>query len=61
MPEEVRGQVMGDTIHVLPNNDLIEHEENDCVCGPTVEHVPTDDGDGWVITHHTLDGRERHE
>lgn len=44
--------------HVEPINDLIAHEDNDCICGPTVEHVPTPDGDSWLYTHHSLDGRE---
>lgn len=51
-------------VHVYPIGDLIEHDtdSDDCVCGPTTEHVPGDDGgDGWVITHHSLDGREAHE
>jgi hypothetical protein len=55
---------MAQTVHVLPNNDLIEHDEVDdhCVCGPDVEPVLADDGScGWVITHHSLDGRERFE
>ena len=52
------------TVHVLPVNDLIEHVEVDdeCPCGPDVEAVFRDDGsNGWLITHHSLDGRERHE
>lgn len=54
---------MGDTVHVLPINDLVDHDDagDDCACGPDVEHVPGPDGDGWVVTHHSLDGRERHE
>lgn len=55
---------MGQTVHVLPVNDLIGHEEEgtDCPCGPDVECVPCEDGpDGWLITHHSLDGREQHE
>lgn len=48
------------TIHVEPVNDLIEHEDKDCICGPDVEAVFRDDGsNGWLITHHSLDGRER--
>lgn len=46
---------------VTPINDLIDHEEfsEDCVCGPTIEPVKRDDGSvGWVLTHHSLDGRE---
>lgn len=52
------------TVHVLPNNDLIEHEDegDDCPCGPTLEPVPCEDGSmGWVVTHHSLDGREANE
>lgn len=46
-------------IHVLPVNDLIEHEDegDDCVCGPSFEFVEG----GLVITHHSLDGRELYE
>lgn len=53
-----------ETWHVLPNNDLIEHEDetDNCPCGPTVEPVIAEDGScGWVITHHSLDGRELNE
>ncbi|WP_179278339.1 hypothetical protein [Rhodococcus sp. 15-649-2-2] len=49
-------------IHVVPVNDLIEHLDDDCPCGATTEPVPRDDGSvGWLITHHSLDGRELHE
>lgn len=48
-----------DTVHVLPVADLIEHEDHDCTCGPTTEPVPRPDGSfGWLVTHHSLDGRE---
>ena len=52
-----------DTYHVLPVEDLVEHEETeDCICGPRVEHVEcSDGGDGWVVVHHSLDGRELDE
>lgn len=30
----------------------------DCPCGPIVEYVPPG---GWLVTHHSLDGREQHE
>lgn len=51
------------TIHVEPVGDLIDHEDSDeCPCGPDIECVPNPDGsDGWLITHHSLDGRERFE
>lgn len=47
--------------HVTPVKDLIDHEDHDCPCGPTVELVNTSDGDSWIHTHHSLDGRERTE
>ena len=52
------------TVHVFPVNDIIEHntDTDDCVCGPTTEPVINDDGScGWVIVHHSLDGREANE
>lgn len=44
--------------------DLIEHNtgSDDCVCGPTVEPVERHDGSyGWLVVHHSLDGRELRE
>lgn len=54
---------MSGTIHVLPVGDLVEHETSEeCVCLPTSEAVPREDGSvGWLVTHHSLDGRERKE
>ena len=54
------------TAHVLPVADAVTHDsstsEPDCVCGPTVQPVPADDGSmGWLIVHHSLDGREQTE
>lgn len=48
------------TVHVVPVNDLMEHVvDTECPCGPDVEAVFRDDGtNGWLITHHSLDGRE---
>lgn len=50
-------------VHVTPLRDLIDHPpDTECVCGPTAEPVTRHDGSmGWVHTHHSLDGRERHE
>lgn len=46
-------------VHVHPLQDLIAHGPDDCVCGPTTEPVPRDDGSmGWLISHHALDNRE---
>ena len=54
----------GEPIHVYPLADLIEHDtdSDECVCGPETIPVERDDGSfGWVISHHSLDGRERYE
>ena len=49
-------------VHVVPVGDLIEHADQGCICGPAVEAVFRDDGsNGWLITHHSLDGREARE
>jgi hypothetical protein len=48
-------------LHVLPLNDLLEHEEDgdDCPCLPHVEAVPRDDGStGWLIVHNAWDCRQ---
>lgn len=51
-----------DGAHVVPVADIVQHtESDDCVCGPTVEYVHGETGSGWLTTHHSLDGRERHE
>lgn len=52
------------TVHVTPVGDLIDHVEwdTDCPCGPTAEPVFDEDGAcGWLILHHSLDGREHAE
>lgn len=53
----------GLSIHVMPSNDLIEHDDSDeCVCGPECEPVQREDGTfGWLYSHHSLDGRELSE
>lgn len=49
-------------LHIRPNGDLIEHLDNDCPCGPESRPIKRDDGSvGWLIVHHSLDGREQHE
>lgn len=50
-------------VHVLPLDDLAGHELcGDCRCRPASELVPRPDGsDGWVLVHHSLDGREQDE
>jgi len=50
------------TYHVEPVNDLIEHLDEDCPCGPSTEPVPCDDGGiNWLVVHNSLDGRELRE
>lgn len=62
-----RYHIEGDSpYHVWPAHDLIEHDPTDddgnCPCGPRIDPVKNDDGSiGWIITHHSLDGRERDE
>lgn len=52
----------GDEVHVVPVADVYEHADRDCLCGPRVEAVFRDDGsNGWLVTHHSLDGREASE
>ena len=53
----------GQHVHILPLADVIAHDEtDDCVCGPTTEPVTRTDGSiSWVLTHHSLDGREANE
>lgn len=53
----------GETIHVLPIKDALDHESSDeCVCGPSPTPVKREDGSvGWFQTHHSLDGREAEE
>jgi hypothetical protein len=57
---------MTDVLHVVPVGDLIEHDTSTrdaaCVCGPTTTPVKNDDGSvGWLLIHHSFDGRELHE
>lgn len=55
---------MSDTVHTIPVDDLIEHDTSGepCVCGPRVEAAFREDGsNGWLVVHHSLDGREQHE
>lgn len=53
---------------VVPIRDLVAHtntgEDGDdqCICGPSWNPVEQEDGSmRWVLTHHSLDGRETHE
>lgn len=55
MCNEWYGQTPEDNVHVIPRNDLREHETHrDCWCRP-VEQEP------GVIVHNALDGREDYE
>lgn len=51
-------------VHVVPVGDQIEHDDlnDDCICGPRSSPVMREDGScGWVLVHHSLDGREKLE
>lgn len=51
-----------DDVHVSPEDDVVEHVAEDCICGPRTEPLKRDDGSiDWMIVHHSLDGRERLE
>lgn len=55
---------MSDALHVTPVGDLIDHDTDgdDCPCGPRTNPVQCEDGSmGWVVVHHSLDGRETRE
>ena len=59
--------------HVVPADDLVAHDSGSfgaCVCGPDARPVMvgllTESGVsirhvGWVVIHHSLDGRELQE
>lgn len=49
-----------DGAHVLPLGDVVEHvRSDDCVCGPYPElGERVAGGTGWLVIHHSLDGRE---
>lgn len=50
-------------VDVTPTADLIDHASGaDCLCGPRMVPVQRDDGSvGWIVVHHSLDGRESDE
>ncbi|MDX3520707.1 hypothetical protein [Streptomyces scabiei] len=57
-------QEVSDTaVHTVPLDDVIVHDfAADCPCGPTARPIPREGRpDGWVHTHHSLDGREFNE
>lgn len=46
-------------VHVTPIDDLTDHAEVTCWCGPRIETLRRiDGGTRYLITHHSLDGRE---
>lgn len=52
------------TLHVHPVDDLVQHrtDGHPCVCGPATQAVFLQDGTNhWLVTHHSLDGREQRE
>lgn len=60
----LEGGAVSEVWHTYPVRDEIEHdtEGDGCLCGPTSEAVHRDDGSyGWLLIHHSLDGRENRE
>lgn len=51
--------MMDDVWHLVPVNDLREHETNGlrCWCKPELE----EEKDGTIVVHNALDGREQYE
>ena len=59
-----RSHTDGSPVHVWPETDIVEHDvdSDDCICGPDTVPVARQNGSvGWMIRHHSLDGRERTE
>lgn len=56
-------EVESGVCHIVPIGDLVDHDQSDdCVCVPTSELVVNEgESDGWIVTHHSLDGRETAE
>lgn len=55
---------LADAVHLIPVDDLIEHDTsgNPCVCGPDALPGYYDDGTvAYHVIHHSLDGREHSE
>lgn len=54
---------MSETFHVVPINDLIDHDTStdtpNCICRPNTEFV--EGKERYLIIHHSLDDREKHE
>ncbi|GAA0705277.1 hypothetical protein GCM10010193_70440 [Kitasatospora atroaurantiaca] len=48
------------TVHCVPLDDAVSHDlTDDCPCGPRSRPEECRDGStGWVVIHHSLDGRE---
>lgn len=50
---------MSGDIHVVPVNDIIEHEDiRQCWCRPRIERADTPCA---IVVHHSADGREHFE
>jgi hypothetical protein len=55
MGVNLRGYLDVRPVHVIPVNDMREHDEQPgCWCEPRVEA----EGEGVVIIHNSMDGRE---
>lgn len=51
-----------DDHHVIPVDDLIDHNETNCVCDPRIMvEVVEGQPDAYIMIHHSLDNREAYE
>lgn len=42
-------------VHTVPCGDIVLHEADDCVCGPTTVPILRPDGSiGYSVNHHSL-------
>jgi hypothetical protein len=64
--QQGRQAAVTNTLDAVPQHDIAGHDtsttEPDCVCGPEVRPATQEDGSvGWLLVHHSLDGREQAE
>lgn len=56
---------VGNTVHVVPVNDIHQHTSQHCPCRPVKELVVRNEGHhgfmGWNVVHNSFDGREAEE
>lgn len=50
-------------VHLYPEDDVFDHDTDNwtCLCGPKREIQYGPNGTDWLITHHSMDGREHRD